>query len=97
MADAKVWGSKKEKEKRKEEKEKRELRSPDGTEPDIAAGDVRVEVVALRATAVEGVVDPEAAAQQTKRASRGSCGVCKWARGVVSTAIPILAPLINIA
>ena len=75
MEDAKVWGSKKEKEKMEEEKEKRELRSPDGTEPDIAAGVVRVEADALRATAEVGVVAIGAAAQQTVRTSRGSCGV----------------------
>ena len=81
-----------------EEKEKRELRSPDGTEPDIAEGVARVDVVdALRATADVGEAVPAAAAQQTVRPSRGSCGVCKWARGVVRTAIPILAPLPNIA
>ena len=62
-------------EKMEKEKEKRELRSPDGTEPEIAAGVVRVEVVALRATANVGEVDPVAAAQQTRRTSRGSCGV----------------------
>ena len=97
MADAKVWGSKKEKEKMEEEKEKRELRSPDGTEPEKAADAVREVVGALRASAADGEVDPVAAAQQTVRPSRGSCGVGKWARGVVRTAIPILAPLPNIA
>ena len=51
------------------------LRSPRGTEPDAVvevagrAGD------ALRRAAVAGVVEPVAAAQQTGRASRGSCGV----------------------
>ena len=63
-------------EKREEEKEKRELRSPDGTEPDIGDGVVRVVVAALRATAVVGGAVPVAAAQQTRRTSRGSCGVC---------------------
>ena len=63
-------------EKMEKEKEKRELRSLDGTEPDIAAGDVRVaDAVARRATADAGAVEPRAAAQQTKRTSRGSCGV----------------------
>ena len=58
------------------EKEKRELRSPDGTEPDIDVGEERVaDVVALRATADVGVVVPAAAAQQTIRARLGSCGV----------------------
>ena len=58
-------------------KEKRELRSPDGTEPDNAAGAVRdgVAGVALRATATVGAVAPEAAAHQTTRARLGSCGV----------------------
>ena len=58
-----------------EEKEKRELRSPDGTEPDRVAGAVRGGAVALRATATVGVDVPVAAAQQTNRASRRSCGV----------------------
>ena len=52
-----------------------ELRSPDGTEPEIVEGEVRVEVDALRATAVVGGVEPVAAAQQTIRTSRRSCGV----------------------
>ena len=42
-----------------------EARRTDGTEPDIVVGVVRVVVVALRATAVVGVVVPVAAAQQT--------------------------------
>ena len=73
------------------------LRSPRDTEAEVdvdAAGRV---AVALRRAAEAGVDAPVAAAQQTGRASRGSCGVCKWARGVVRTAIPILAPLPNIA
>ena len=74
-----------------------ELRSPRDTEPDGAVDDDGREVEALRRAADVGAVVPVAAAQQTGRASRGSCGVCKWARGVVSTAIPILAPLPNIA
>ena len=74
------------------------LRSPHDTEPEVAADDAGREVVdALRRAAEVGDVAPAAAAQQTGRPSRGSCGVCKWARGVVSTAIPILAPLQNIA
>ena len=63
-----------------EEKEKRELRSPRDTE---AVGEVggRVEVVgqegvAQRRAAEVGVVAPVAAAQQTVRTSRGSCGIC---------------------
>ena len=75
MADAKVWGSKKEKEKMEEEKEKRELRSPHDTEPDDEAEVVGRVVDALRRAAVDGVADPAAAAQQTVRPSRGSCGV----------------------
>ena len=82
----------------KEEKEKRELRSPDGTEPETVVGAAWDAVAALRATADVGVEGPPgAAAQQTNRSSSGPCGVCKWARGVVRTAIPILAPLPNIA
>ena len=54
---------------------KRELRSPDGTEPDKEVGEARAAADALRATANVGVVAPEAAAQQTIRTSRGSCGV----------------------
>ena len=61
-------------------KEKRELRSPDGTESDTPVADVRVVVghfeVALRRAEGVGVVAPAGAAQQTARASRGSCGVC---------------------
>ena len=63
-------------EKMEKKKEKRELRSPDGTEPDTIAGADRVVAAAQRATAIDGVVAPEAAAQQTNRAARlGSCGV----------------------
>ena len=62
-------------EKMEKEKEKRELRSPDGTEPDNADGAERDVVAALRATAIAGVEAPDAAAQQTIRTSRGSCGV----------------------
>ena len=84
-------------EKMEEEKEKRELRSPHDTEPDVEA-DVGGRVVdAPRRAAFVGVVGPVTAAPQTLRASRGPCGVCKRARGVVRTAIPILAPLPNIA
>ena len=50
------------------------LRIPDGTE--AAAADVAGRGdVALRRAAVVGGVDPAAAAQQTARASRWSCGV----------------------
>ncbi len=73
------------------------LRSPHDTEADDAANGAGRAAAALRRAAVVGVVAPAAAAQQTVRASRGSGGVCKWARGVVSTAIPILAPLPTIA
>ena len=76
MADAKVWGSKKEKEKMEEEKEKRELRSPHDTEAVVADADAGRAVVALRRAAEAGEVGPGAAAQQTVRPSRGSCGVC---------------------
>ena len=62
-------------EKMEKEKEKRELRSPDGTEPDTVVGVARAVVVAPRATAVDGVAAPRAAAQQTIRARLGSCGV----------------------
>ena len=54
---------------------KMELRSPDGTEPDIVVGVEREVEVALRATAIVGAGVPEAAAQQTIRTSRRSCGV----------------------
>ena len=74
------------------------LRSPHDTEPDVVVGVVgRDADAALRRAAVAGVAAPAAAAQQTGRTSRGPCGVCKWARGVVRTAIPILAPLPHIA
>ena len=74
-----------------------ELRSPRDTEAVAVVEVVGRVVVALRRAADVGAVVPVAAAQQTVRASRGSCGVCKWARGVVRAAIPILAPLPNIA
>ena len=77
--------------------EKRELRSPHDTEPEVVVDVVGRVVEALRRAAVAGVVVPAAAAQQTVRPGRGSCGVCKWARAVVRTAVPILAPLPNIA
>ena len=54
---------------------KMELRSPHDTEPDeVVEVDGRV-VVALRRAAVVGVEAPAAAAQQTVRTSRRSCGV----------------------
>ena len=74
-----------------------ELRSPRDTEADVDADDDGRVVAALRRSAAEGVFAPVAAAQQTVRASRWSCGVCYWARGVVRTAVPILAPLPHIA
>ena len=77
--------------------EKRELRSPHDTEPDAVADVAGRAADALRRAAVVGEVVPVAAAQQTGRTSRGSCGVCKWARAVVRIAVPILAPLPNIA
>ena len=52
-----------------------ELRSPRDTEAAIADGVVRDADVALRRAAVAGAGAPVAAAQQTMRASRGSCGV----------------------
>ena len=73
------------------------LRSPHDTEAEDAEDAAGRVAAAPRRAAGAGAVAPEAAAQQTARASRGSCGVCKWARGVVSTAIPILAPLPSIA
>ena len=72
------------------------LRIPHDTEAAVVVDAGGRAAAALRRAAVAGEAAPEAAAQQTGRPSRGSCGVCKWARGVVSTAIPILAPLINI-
>ena len=55
---------------------KMELRSPHDTEPD-ADVDVDGRVVAApRRAADVGVADPVAAAQQTVRTSRRSCGVC---------------------
>ena len=75
-----------------------ELRSPGGAEAEGGDEDADGRVaVAHRRAAVDGVVEQSGAAIQTARTRRGSCGACKWARGVVSTAIPILAPLPNIA
>ena len=54
---------------------KMELRSPHDTEPDGAADEAGRVVDALRRAAVAGEVEPVAAAQQTVRTSRGSCGV----------------------
>ena len=55
--------------------EKRELRSPRDTEAEEAADDGGRVDVAPRRAAVDGADVPEAAAQQTVRTSRGSCGV----------------------
>ena len=77
--------------------EKRELRSPHDTEAEVEVEAVGRGVAALRRAAVAGVEAPVAAAQQTVRTSRRSCGICKWARAVVRIAVPILAPLPNIA
>ena len=54
---------------------KMELRSPHDTEPDAAVEAVGRGVVAPRRAAAVGVVVPAAAAQQTVRTSRRSCGV----------------------
>ena len=74
-----------------------ELRSPHDTEADVDDDAAGREELAQRRAAEVGGAAPVAAAYQTGRASRGSCGVCKWARAVVRIAIPILAPLPNIA
>ena len=55
--------------------EKRELRSPHDTEAEVDENDVGRGEAALRRAAVVGGVAPAAAAQQTVRTSRGSCGV----------------------
>ena len=52
-----------------------ELRSPHDTEPDAEADAVGRAVEALRRAAGAGVVVPVAAAPQTVRTSRRSCGV----------------------
>ena len=86
MADAKVWGSKKEhssaakaadysQRKWKIKNGKMELRSPHDTEPEAVADEVGRGAEALRRAAVDGDVEPVAAAQQTVRTSRGSCGI----------------------
>ena len=64
---------------------------------EVAAAAGRAVDEAIRRAAEVGVVVIVAAAQHTVRPSRGSCWVCKGARGVVRTAIPILAKLPNIA
>ena len=51
------------------------LRSPRDTEPDIVVGAVRVAGAALRRAAISGEEAPAAAAGQTVRTSRRSCGV----------------------
>ena len=76
MADAKVWGSKKEnpsaakaadysQRKWKIKNGKMELRSPHDTEPEAGVDVVGRVAVALRRAAEDGVVVPDAAAQQT--------------------------------
>ena len=55
--------------------EKMKLRSPHDTETDGVDDAVGRAAAALRRAAVVGVAEPEAAAQQTVRTSRGSCGV----------------------
>ena len=55
--------------------EKRELRSPRDTEAAAVVDVVGRAAAALRRAAVVGDVEPAAAAQQTVRTSRGSCGV----------------------
>ena len=86
MADAKVWGSKKEhssaaktadyfQRKWKIKNGKMELRSPHDTEAVVAAEAAGRAVEAPRRAAAAGAVVPVAAAQQTVRTSRGSCGV----------------------
>ncbi len=52
-----------------------ELRSPHDTEPDDVADAAGRAEAALRRAAAEGGEGPVAAAQQTVRPSRGSCGV----------------------
>ena len=54
---------------------KMELRSPHDTEPEAVADEVGRGAEALRRAAVDGDVETVAAAQQTVRTSRGSCGV----------------------
>ncbi len=55
---------------------KMELRSPHDTEAVAVVDVVGRAAVALRRAAVVGAAVPAAAAQQTERTSRGSCGVC---------------------
>ena len=86
MADAKVWGSKKEnssavkaadysQRKGKIKNGKMELRSPHDTEADAVVNDVGRAADAPRRAAEVGVAAPVAAAQQTARTCRGPCGV----------------------
>ena len=51
------------------------LRIPHDTEADVAVDEVGRVAAAPRRAAVDGVAVPVAAAPQTERASRGSCGV----------------------
>ena len=51
------------------------LRSPHNTEPDAAADGARSVADAPRRAVLVEVDEPAAAAQQTVRPSRGSCGV----------------------
>ena len=52
-----------------------ELRSHDGSESDAGPNVAGRVPEALRRAAVAGVADAAAAAQQTGRTSRGSCGI----------------------
>ena len=56
--------------------EKIKLRIASDAESDRVAGEARIDVVALRGAADDGETEPRAAAKQTVRPSRGSCGVC---------------------
>ena len=53
-----------------------ELRSPRDTEADVVEDAAGRGAAALRRAADVGAAVPAAAAQQTGRTSRGSCGVC---------------------
>ena len=77
MADAEVWGVKKliRGEGRGLFPEKRELGIASDTDPEVVVDEAGRDAVAQRRAAVVGVVEPVAAAQQTGRTSRRSCGV----------------------